>query len=220
MQQNHSISTTQYIGVLLALVSLISIFAMLHHPSISATDIHERIREINQESRLNAYVHSGLIALTVLISFCLTVYAQQRGIHRPSILLGLCCYWLGTLGAVNAALMSGFVGPWLAESYQHTSVANLEIFIGLSKLKWLMNQAFANLATLCWCAAIGCWAVEMFKRSFGLVLFAVVSFVSVTAIITSLLMGWLSLNVFGMTLVMMVISAWQLGMAWLLYSQK
>ena len=45
--------------------------------------------EINQESLINGLVHGSLVAIIVLISFCLTCYAQLKGLMRPSVLAGL-----------------------------------------------------------------------------------------------------------------------------------
>ncbi len=223
MQPNHSTQQRQqakYIGLILALLSFMSIFVMLHHPSISTTDIYEQIKEINQESQINSFVHGVLITFTLLMSFCLTFYSQLRGIHRVSILLGLLCFWLGTFAMVNAALMSGFVGPYLAEVYQLASAEQLEVFAGLNTMKLAINQAFANFGALCWCGAMGCWAMDMLKRGLNIRIFAAISFVTATAIAISLVANWLSLNVFGMTLVLVAVCTWQLGIAWLLYSYQ
>ncbi|MEM0912774.1 MAG: hypothetical protein AAGJ37_17495 [Pseudomonadota bacterium] len=212
---------TKHFGITLALLSLISIFVMLHHPSISATDVTGRIAELRQESMLNAWVHGGLIAMVILINFCLTVFAQQRQyLTHSSALFGLIAYWLGTLAVIVAALISGFIIPQLAESYLHANATELTVFSGMTSLYWLTNQSLANFGTICWCVAICAWAIEMFRSKGVTRLFGSAYSIAALVIIFCLLSNVLTLSVTGMTLVLLVISTWQLGIAWLLYNPK
>lgn len=215
---NPTIAHTKFIAIALAFMSLVSLFAMLHHPSVASSEIREQIAEIQHEAGVNATVHGILLALTILISGCLTVYAQLRGTHKTSILLGLILYWLGSIAMVTAVLTSGFVTPNLADTYALGSASQLEVFQGLKRLVHELNQAFATFGTLCWCACIACWALDMFSRQAAVRLLAAISLVAALTISASLLTQWLSLSVFGMTLVMLFISAWHLLIAWLIHS--
>lgn len=203
---------------LLIVLSLISVFAMLHHPSVSSVEIYEQITEINREAKTNTIVHGVLITLLILINLCLSRYAAQRGMHRNTMLYGLILYWLGSIVMILAALMSGAVGPYLAEQFQQANDTQLEIFKGLFLLTSLMNQAFAYFAVFSWCAAICCWSFDMFKQSKAVKSFGLISLVASITISISLFTGAIVLGVSGMTLVLILISLWQLGVAWLLFS--
>ena len=218
-----SIRTPKYLGLLLGLISIVSIFVILHHPSIAAHDVQQQINEMIRESPENALVHGSLIMFVILISFCLTAYAQLVGLNYVFVLFGLLIYWLGTLAMITAALMSGFVGPDLAEIYNETSEDKLLVFVGLKQLSWLINQSFANLGAICWCVAMCFWGVHLYIQQAQIVitrLFAVASFIAGAGVVLSFSLGWLSLNVFGMTLVLVIVSIWQLGIAWLLFKHQ
>lgn len=211
--------SNRYVGIVLAILSLLSIFAMLHHPSVSSSDIQQQVEELNRESSLNALVHGTLIAIVIVISFCLTRYAQNRNLNEVSILFGLSAYWLGTSAMVVAGLMGGFIIPQLAEIYLQASSAQLEVFKGLQTLSWLINQNFAVLGSICWCAAMFFWAFDMLKQDNLVRAFGSVTLAMGPLLALSLVAEWLLLTVNGMTLVMLVISVWQLVIAWLLIRQ-
>ena len=189
---------------------------MLHHPSISATDVQSQITEIKQESSLNASVHAILIALTVLISLCITFFAQRQSLSRITILFGITLYWLGTFSMIIAALVSGIVSPQLTEILEFNGTAQQDVFAGLRHFNWLLNQAFADFATVCWCIAacflaFGGSSTSRFKK-----VFVVISTVTFIFIAISLLSGVLTLTVTGMTWVLLALTLWQLGIAWLI----
>lgn len=222
MQPEYSIKQlhqAKYIALALVIFSLLSVFGMLHHPSVSATDVNEQIQELIHESQLNAFVHVVMISLSIMINLCLTYYAVLRGIGRTSIMSGLVIYWLGTIAMVTAVLTSAFVSPQLAQHYQLASAEQLEVFKGLTTMSHLFNQAFANFGVVCWCVTMLCWSFDMIRQGGTIKLFGVLSFLAALVISISLFSGYISLSVFGMTLVLAAICAWQLGIAWLMYNQ-
>ena len=161
--------------------------------------------EINQESLINGLVHGSLVAIIVLISFCLTCYAQLKGLMRPSVLAGLLVYWIGTVVMSNAGLISGFVVPHLATMVDLTSTTKLDIFTDLKRLSWAMNQAFANFGSVCWCLTMFFWAKAIYDGETNNKIFAILSFSAGAFLTTALLTGWISLIVLGMTIVMLSI---------------
>ena len=213
-------SSHKWLAIALSLVSALSIFAMLHHPSVSASDVVGRIEEINQESAVNSLVHGVLIGFTLFISFCLSVYGQQRSLQKPTILCGTICYWLGTAAMVTAALMSGFVSPHLAQMYTGAAASQLDTYAGLSRLVWATNQAFAYFGAISWALTMMLWSRDMMNQGKMAKGFAAISSITGLAIIVSLLGEWVTLNVFGMTLVLVAISIWHIGIAILLYRQS
>lgn len=219
MQSTHTtpLLNTRHISLILATLSILSLVFMLHHPSISANDVSAGIEEAIHESFINRSVHGVLLLITIVISVCLTAFAQLRGLRVFSNLLAVSFYWLGTLAMVVAALASGMIGPYLAESYAQAQSVQLDIYAGLTTLKSAFNQAFANFGTLAWCAGIGCWAVNLMGESKGVKGFAFLSLVMAMSIAMGLLLGWLNLNVNGMTAILVCISVWQLGIAILMY---
>ena len=212
--QHHA---AKIVGVILALVSIVSIVAMWFHPSVSSVDVYHQIQEINDEARINTFVHSILIAFIMLIGICLTFYAKQRGLNRSFVLFGIIIYWIATFSMVLAALLSGIVGPELATHYLHAAESEAEVFRGISLLKFEMNQAFANFAVYCWCVTMAFWALDMIANGNLMKAFGIVSLITAISIAVSLLVGWVSLSVFGITLILIIVSCWQLGIAYLLF---
>lgn len=205
------------ISAVLAFLSLISVFAMLHHPSVSSVEVAEQITEINREATTNSWVHGFLIALLVSINLCLTQYGKLRGLNHSTVLFGLIFYWLGSVIMILAALMSGIVGPEVAAYYTQANNNDLQVFRGLFILKSEMNQAFANCAVFCWNAAMLCWGLEMLTREKFTRLFGAASIIVAALTAIALVAGWIRLGVAGMTLILIVISIWQLGIARQLY---
>jgi hypothetical protein len=222
MSQKFMISSSQeskLTAIVLAVLSIVSIFVMLHHPSVSSENIHEQIAEVNHEAQENTIVHGVLIAFVMLINICLSYYSKVAGLQRSSVLYGLILYWVGTVVMVLAALMSGIVGPELAQHYRDASSDQAEVFRGVFLLTWEVNQACAYFSVFCWCAGIACWAYDNLSKT---PLVRALGFVSITmavVIALSLLLAWVSLSVFGMTLILIAISAWQLAIAGLIYFQ-
>lgn len=204
------------VGAVLAVTSIISILVMWFHPSVSSVDINHQIQESSEEASVNKFVHSTLIAFIVLISCCLTFYAKQRGMHRSFVLFGTIVYWLSTTLMILAALLSGIVGPELAANYMQANQSEAEVYKGLSLLKFEMNQAFANFAVHCWSVTIALWSMDMMTKSGLMRQFGLISLIAGVGISISLLMGWVSLSVFGMTLILVIVSVWQIGIACLL----
>lgn len=208
------------VAAALALLSLLSIFAMLHHPSVSASHVNEQIAEMNHEAKLNALIHGTLIAFTIAISLCLCVYAQLRRFSRITILFGIICYWLGTLAMITAAIINGFVAAHLASQYIGASTEQLAIYQGVSRLAWLLNQYFAEFGAIAWCAAMIWWGVDMLKQSKPIKVIGMISMTAATAIIVAMLTSSLSLSVSGMTMVLIIISLWHLVIATLIYRYR
>ena len=207
-------------GVILAIISIVSIFVMLHHPTISSESIDETIREVHRESDINTLVHGVLIAFIMLINVCLSDYSKVRGLNRNSVLSGLIVYWVGTVVMALAALMSGVVGPQLAEHYHQATSNQAEIFNGIFLLTYEMNQAFAYFSVFCWCAGICFWAFDMIHQTKKIRIFGFFSLISAFAITMGLLTGWATLSsVFGTTIILIVMSCWQFGIACHLYFQ-
>jgi hypothetical protein len=80
-----------------------------------------------------------------------------------------------------------------------------------------MNQAFAYFAVFCWSGTICFWAFDMFHQNKAIKLFGIFSLLAALSILTSLLFGWVNLSVTGMTIILIVISGWQLGIACSIY---
>ncbi len=208
---------TKLFSAVLGILSILSILVMFHHPSVSADDIQLQIKEINDEAKLNTWVHGVLIAFVMLINICLTYYSKLRGFHNTSVLMATVIYWVASAVMILAALLSGIIGPQLAELYQSASSNEAVVFRGVFSMKSLMNQAYANFAVFCWAAAIALWSVDMLRFSAMAKWIGVMSLAAAVMIALSLLIGWVSLNVFGMTVILVVISAWQLAVAGLMW---
>ena len=209
---------TKVTGMLLAVICVLGIFAMLHHPSVASNSIHEQIREVSHEAKINTLVHGVLTAFIILINLCLSHYGKIRGFNRSSIFYGIAVYWIGTIVMALAALMSGIVGPELANHYLLATPDQAEVFRGIFLLTSEINLAFAYFSVYCWCAGICCWSFDMFQQNKIIKIFGIVSLLTAIFISISLLFGWVTLSIFGMTIILIAFNSWHLGIAWLLYS--
>ena len=211
---------SKFTAAILLSVSLISIFAMLHHPSISYENVREQIVKSSDLANVNASVHWVLIFFIMAINLCLTYYAKARSFQQTRVLYGLSTYWVGTTIMVFAALLDGIVGPKLAIAYAQANEAQYEIYKGVSLLAREINLACAYFSFVCWLSSIGFLSFTTRLSLTVSFLFSLFSVFTSIAMIISLVIGWLTLSVHDATLIFTFICLWQIGVACMLYFNK
>lgn len=119
------VQSLRWAGALLAVSALLAAGLMHYHP------------HGDDGARMIRGVHGGLLALIVVQPVVLGLLARAMGWRiLPAMALGF--FTFGTLGALLAGLINGFVVPAIWEYPEG------EIGSGVTQLAWEMNQAAAT----------------------------------------------------------------------------
>ena len=217
---NSRFSNNQIAGMVIAVSSILSIVIMTHHPTINASEISSQVTEMVAEMNLNKMVHGSLIGLLFLNFSAFTIYSISRGLQNLLVVLALFAYLMSTIMMTGAALMNGFIFPTflqnIAQSHQHL----LEITPLINVFSWNVNQALANTSVVATSFAITLWSLNLFTANLIQKLIAVIGLIIGSSITILMLGGWLTLDLTGMTLVVIAQSIWNIGIAYLLIFKK
>ena len=117
-------------------------------------------------------------------------------------------YGFSLVAGMLAAAFSGFVAPALARQLADATAANKDTLRLLFSFNGALNQAFARIFTIASSIALILWSAEMWKsRTFPRFL-AGYGIAAATAILIAVAPGFLSLNVHGFGLVVLLQGAW------------
>jgi|GEM_PF-1617320 len=125
--ETSSTNSSQIVGWLVVIAAVVSVFAMMNHPTGHG------------HGALNVIVHGSM--LTVLFVWMLG-YASMSlhlGMQKPLVLGGLIAYFLGSLAHMMAATTNGFVAPAMVA--HGGNLVGHDILI----LCWEFNQKLAML---------------------------------------------------------------------------
>jgi hypothetical protein len=128
----------------LAASALLAVVMMHHHPH--GGDGAAMIRA----------VHGGLLAMIVVQPAVMALVARALG-WNMTIALGLTLVSLGSLGAIVAGTINGFVVPAIGE---YTAG---DIGPGIGELAWEMNQQFARNGAVAMGAGIVCFGIALWQ---------------------------------------------------------
>lgn len=131
-------------GVALAASAILAVVLMHHHPH--GGDGAGVIR----------VVHGALLAMIVVQPPVLGLVARALGWDMTTA-LGLPLVTFGTLGAIIAGTINGFVVPAIAE------YAVGDIGPGIGELAWEMNQQFARNGAVAMGVGIACFGLALWR---------------------------------------------------------
>jgi hypothetical protein len=195
---------------------LIQLLAMGHHPSVHAHEVAEVVSELRASAGRSAWVHGILIGLMYLVLVALTEFSVRRGLARPAVCAALITYGAGVLLMTAAALVSGFITPRIALAVPALAPADPALIAQLATFASLFNQAFAHCAAVLMSAGIALWSLDLLRGSVGARAVAVFGILSGLGCATAVVGGVLRLDVHGMTAVVVLESAWMIGVGVLL----
>lgn len=195
-------------GVTILAGTLLSVFAMAHHPAPHGASTAERLADMASLAKLSAIVHGGLIFLMLVVFFGLVGFSEVLGFHLARVRVALIAYGFGVVCLTGAALISGFISPELAERYAGASPAEIAAAEPLFVFGYRVNQTLARVGTVAYSGAIGAWSLVLvgrkrWTRAVGLLGIAVGLLP-----ILSLLLGRLQLDVRGMLAVVVLQALW------------
>src|ERR1700737_4033499 len=104
-------------GIAIASCALVTIFAIAHHPTVTARAPAEALTQVVQVATTDRVVHGTLIAIMGVLLYGLTIFSLRRGLHRQTTVAALIAYSAGIAAVIGAALIDGFLTPAIAERY-------------------------------------------------------------------------------------------------------
>jgi len=208
--------------------TFVEVIAMAHHPSFATADVATATRGILTTNSIAAWVHGVLITLMLLIAFCMSEFAVREGARRPLIRAGTIGYGAGVILMIGAALVSGFVVPNLVTSLAAVPVLDAQLMRALLILCRMLNQSCANASVLATSGGIACWSIALLRkpgraqssapqqesglrRGVGAV-GCLVALIPAAGLLSSVM----SLNLHGMSAVLMIQGLWNIAVAVLL----
>lgn len=220
MQKNAQIEpsgrTARGTGILLIVATLFSVFAMAHHPAVTAPDLAQAIQQLKDMADLSAWVHGILIALMLVSFYAFTEFSLRRGIQRPLVRAGLVAYGAGVVAMIGAASISGFVTARVPMLAAHAGDTDLHVMAVLINLCGLLNRTMANIGALAMSAGIFAWSLNLVReRGFTRIVGAAGILIGLSPT-AALIFGGLHLDVQGMMLVVALQAFWSIGVGVLL----
>ncbi len=199
------------IGIVLIAATLLQILAMAHHPSVASHNISEVLGQIASVAATAAWVHAALIGLLLVVLFVYAEYSRRRGMERPLVCAGLIAYGAGIAAMIVAAMMSGFVIARVAAAAPHTGAADLLVSAQLLNFTSTLNQVFANTGAILMSVGIVAWSVDLLLAPTLARPLAILGLSVGLVPAAALAMGFLHLDVQGMTWVVLLQAVWNIG---------
>jgi hypothetical protein len=211
--------TTRATGIVLIIATLLSVVAMAHHPAVTAPDITQAIQQLRELADLSTWVHGILIALMLVIYWCLTEFSLRRGVERPLVRAGLVFYGAGVMAMIGAAAISGFITARIPDLAPQVSDPDLHVAAQLINLCGLLNRTLANIGAVAMSAGILAWSIGLLHSAGWPRLVGGLGVLVGLAPALMLIFGGLHLNVHGMMMVVMVQGLWGVGIGVLMITE-
>lgn len=207
-----SLPAQKRMAIALLGISALAIFVMAHHPVSHGHSAAEKAQSIQAIAPLAKAVHGTLIAAICAQALLLQAFAHCL---LPSSLAARFAgqvIWIAVVLFCLAALINGFAVP-------NTMIASTDAEVSLEALRfaWYFNQALSVAGSCFWILGTALYALALKPLSHrGIWLTAAIwlGFALCFTIVPALLLGVLKLNVTGMLLVVVLISSWQILVAW------
>ena len=203
-------------GVALVAATLLSVLAMAHHPALTTPDITQALQQLKDLANLSAWVHGVLIALMLLIYWCLTEYSLRRGVGKPLVRAGLVSYGAGVVAMIGAAVVSGWLTPRIAGLLPNPTEADLHVLALLLNFSGSMNRVLANLGAVAMSAGILAWSIGLLHDKGWVRAVGGLGVLAGLAPALLLISGGLHLDVRGMMLVVLIQGVWNIALGVLL----
>lgn len=148
-------------GILLIATSVLSIVFMAMHPTSGAHDMQDFADRAAKGFRGNGVVHGVLIALSFLLSVAMLMLGDLLGRDRLIVRLAGGATLVGTIGAVLAGLINGFILPGTAAYFADDAADG---FATVFRLCQVSNGTFARTCVIGWSVAAVLWGSAMIGR--------------------------------------------------------
>lgn len=149
---------TRIVGATLVAVSVLTLFAMLHYPTVGSDGFADALEEIARERPLNGTVHGAMILFLALYYWGFSFMKDAVG--GALVSWGLLAAALATAFLIGAAVISGFVFPEFAASVARHAVSE-EIARAVMRLLHRTNQVLATLGIAAYGVALVAWGLSL-----------------------------------------------------------
>lgn len=166
---------------------------------------------------LTGLVHGTLMALMLVGFYCLTQHCLQRGLRRPLVRAGLIAYAVGTLAMLGAATISGFLIVEVASHLWHDTPASQATSKQVMMLCHAGNQVLARVGVVALSAGILAWSIDLLRSDGLAVKVGVIGCVVGVIPPLAFLLGVRGMEVFNMSVVVVLQACWSIGMGVLVY---
>jgi hypothetical protein len=202
-------------GIAIAVCAIVTIFAVAHHPTVSARGPAEAMAQMVQLATPDRIVHGALIAMMAVLLFAFTIFSLRRGLHRETSVAALIAYTIGTAALIGAALFDGFLVPAIAERYAGASPGAVKAAGQFLVAGALMIQILSKLGFVAMSTAVALWSADLIATPGPLRATGVIGLVSgIAAVGISAWAG--SLNPHSLSAIVIVQAIWYLAVAVLL----
>jgi len=200
-------------GLAIATGAVASVLFMAWHPTTSARELPDVVREIVTEGGTTRWVHAGMIVALWTLYVGLLEFSAGLGWRLARARFGAIAYGAGALSLTGAALVNGFVVPAFATRYAGSPPGELSGVAPLLRLCFETNQVLAAAGVIAVSAGIVSWSAAMMGSGRGGTAVAVLGFVAGALPVIGLLTGQLRLHLHGMAAVIVVQAAWSIAVA-------
>lgn len=200
--------------MLLIATAVLAVAGMAHHPTGSGGDDASVVASIAAVGAIARGVH-GLLVSLMLLQAWLLLEILRPGTSAALDRLGMLAWLLGTLLMTGAALLSGFAAPALAADALGGDAETMARTRDLLAFGHVLNQVLSKAGLACWMAAVAAWSLGLPARARGdrwLLALAVFGGLLAAVTLVGLGSGHLRLDVHGMGLAMLGLSAWLAGL--------
>ena len=211
MTDKQSATQETIAGLILLIVSILSLAIIIHHPTLGTPGHDNLAEEAVVEARLNGFVHGALIIANILFYFALTILSDQLGCKRLAVRAAQLSFATATISMIGAALVSGFIVPDLAAHLvqdQHPAAFPTQL-----KLLGAMNQTFAKTGVIGYGFAIFFWSSAFLRFSGVTRIIGIYGLTIGIVFIAGILSSHLVLDVTGITQVLAAMILWFIAIA-------
>jgi hypothetical protein len=207
MQRSSLSMSNAWVGALIIIFAIISVFAMMHHP-------HEALFDGRENKRLQV-THGVLIFTMTFFAFGMDRFTTIMAHQKIDSKLGMLFYYIGLGSMIGAAIISGYLQPALTEAF----AANAEAYVDQKRFAAALNQVLASVS-ICFFGAAGVFLCPGLILSSGkLRLVGLLSLIVGITMIAAMLLGTY-LNVFAMTALTVAFVIWHAGIAAVLITRS
>lgn len=206
-------------GIAIALCALVTIFAVAHHPTVSARAPAEALTAMVRLATVDRVVHGVLIAIMGVLVFGLTVFTLRRGMHRATSVAAIVAYAAGIIAVIGAALIDGFLTPAIAERYAGTPPDVLKTAIPLLIVGAMAIQILSKFGFVAMSIAVAFWSADLVSTPGVLRATGIVGFASAIVAVGLLVFAG-NLNPHSLGAIVIVQAIWYLAVAVLLVRRQ
>lgn len=189
-------------GLLLIIAPVLTVLIMVMHPT--GQDLSENFE---YSAMVNRVVHG--IALLATPMIFLGLLALSRRLNNPdSAVAGLVAYGVAVVAWILAGVASGFIQTELFGMMLEAGEAKDGTLITLSHFTYAFNQSFAAVGVIASSVAIGLLSLALLRTRGPLAPLAWFGMVAAVGLLLGQLSGYLTLDVHGFGLVVLVQTLW------------